>query len=150
MTKRYLTGVNRKTQLHSNYLKRKALAEIARKQLIAKRCVKCDLLKYASDFYAWGGHTDGYRNWCKDCTYDHRKYHLKTKYALSIEDYQAMSDSQGGMCAICNRIPARLYVDHDHMTNRIRGLLCQQCNAALGLFGESVQTLKIAITYLES
>jgi hypothetical protein len=57
---------------------------------------------------------------------------------------------QGGKCGICGSVSngKRLAIDHDHETGRVRGLLCQQCNTALGLFKDQVELLKKAIDYL--
>lgn len=57
-----------------------------------------------------------------------------------------------GVCAICKRpetINKSLAVDHCHLTNTIRGLLCTNCNIALGKMGDSIEILKSAIAYLE-
>jgi len=84
-----------------------------------------------------------------------RKYTLK-KYGISIEEYGLMYSKQNGFCAICHKpeinkrsITNALCIDHDHQTNKIRGLLCNKCNKALGLFGDNVSILKEAIKYLE-
>lgn len=63
-----------------------------------------------------------------------RRYELK-QYGLTVEDYDTMFDTQGGVCAICGEPPvngARLVVDHDHETGKVRGLLCSPCNTAVG------------------
>ena len=60
-----------------------------------------------------------------------RKSHLKRKYGLTLEDFDAMVASQGGGCAICGRTDAD-NVDHDHVTGRVRGILCFNCNVAIG------------------
>lgn len=59
-----------------------------------------------------------------------RADHLRIAYGITIDDYEAMLQSQQGVCAICGRPPQtrRLHVDHDHVTLRIRGLLCDSCN----------------------
>src|SRR5688572_1964204 len=53
------------------------------------------------------------------------------KFGLTAEDFWAMLERQNGKCAICNGDPngqGRLHIDHDHETNRVRGLLCSRCN----------------------
>jgi hypothetical protein len=65
-----------------------------------------------------------------------RKYQLKKKYGLTLEQYDAMLARQGGRCYICRRRPKRgrnLAVDHDHTKkgrpiDAVRGLLCTNCN----------------------
>jgi hypothetical protein len=73
---------------------------------------------------------------------------LRHKYGLSIEDYEAMYERQGGKCALCGH-PDRLCVDHDHQTGRVRGLLCYLCNTALGrLVGDDPVRLDAIRDYL--
>lgn len=65
-----------------------------------------------------------------------RKKLLK-RYGLSVEQWDALNAAQNGACAICERVPAQarnFHVDHCHKTGRVRGLLCAQCNVALGWF----------------
>jgi hypothetical protein len=74
------------------------------------------------------------------------------KYGLTPDDYDRMVVEQGGVCAICHR-PEKaklglLHVDHDHTNNRVRGLLCQQCNTGLGKFQDNIRILQSAINYL--
>ena len=72
-------------------------------------------------------------------------------YGLEPYDYQALFEAQNGLCAVCEQPSTRpLCVDHDHIVNRVRGLLCSGCNAGIGLLGDSVQGLIRAINYLES
>ena len=63
-----------------------------------------------------------------------------------------MLEAQDGVCAICGKTPQqnikRLYVDHDHETGDVRGLLCQQCNIGLGAFRDDKAVLHKAIKYL--
>jgi hypothetical protein len=71
---------------------------------------------------------------------------------LTEEQYVAMVAAQNGCCAICEIAPPTgkvLYVDHCHVTNRVRGLLCHPCNASLGLMKDEPQRLRRAADYLE-
>ncbi|MGI8809928.1 MAG: endonuclease VII domain-containing protein [Acidimicrobiales bacterium] len=80
-----------------------------------------------------------------------RKSYLKRKYGMTIEQYDAMLDAQGGGCCICGRPPREdisLHVDHDHSTGKVRGILCFCCNNALADFGEDPELLKKAASYV--
>ncbi len=81
------------------------------------------------------------------------KQRLKT-YNITIEDYKNLLKKQKHKCAICGATDGdilgnRLYVDHDHKTNKVRGLLCSKCNFALGQFNDDISLMKKAIRYLE-
>lgn len=73
-----------------------------------------------------------------------------TAHRLTITEYEHLLEEQGGGCKLCGFHPEhkRLCVDHDHVTGRIRGLLCHSCNVALGLLRDNVETLQRAIEYL--
>ena len=80
-----------------------------------------------------------------------RRQSLKRLYNISIEQYDMLFNSQHGVCAICSkpqRDNRKLFVDHDHETNKVRGLLCDKCNFILGLSGESPSVLQEGINYL--
>lgn len=83
---------------------------------------------------------------------------IKRIYKLSFEDYNKLFKSQNKVCAICKQQEIvknslgeikRLNVDHNHITGKIRGLLCHNCNIALGNFKDNKQNLESAITYLD-
>ena len=84
-----------------------------------------------------------------------RELSLKRKYGLTILEVNAMVEKQGGVCAICQQIPqgkkhhSQLHVDHNHITKQIRGMLCGNCNKALGLVREDPQVLEAMIKYLD-
>lgn len=86
----------------------------------------------------------------------YRRYNLQ-KYGLTPATYEALLQSQRGVCAICGMPPrdlsvsrhARLHVDHDHATGVVRGLLCMSCNRALGWFRDHAGLLASAIDYLK-
>lgn len=64
-----------------------------------------------------------------------RRRDLRRKYGISVKEYDAMFEQQGGVCAICSAAPngKRLAVDHNHTTGAVRALLCGPCNTALGV-----------------
>lgn len=73
------------------------------------------------------------------------------KHGLTVEAYDALMEVQGGVCKICGnpQIDKALYIDHDHFTGRIRGLLCNNCNTGLGMFKDNSELLGNAIKYLD-
>ena len=80
-----------------------------------------------------------------------RDMHLRRSYGMTIEEYEEILASQGGVCAICEKPPRSdisLHVDHDHASGRRRGLLCFSCNNALGNSGEDVERLLAFVDYL--
>ena len=79
------------------------------------------------------------------------KSRLKLSYGLTVEQYEALVSAQGGLCAICASDGGgrRLAVDHCHATGKVRGLLCLNCNTALGKLGDSPSRLREAAAYLE-
>jgi len=80
-----------------------------------------------------------------------RKYDLK-RYGITPEQYDEILAAQNCCCAICgieeSKLPRRLFVDHDHKTGKVRGLLCSNCNFVLGYSKDDVSVLKNSITYL--
>jgi hypothetical protein len=80
---------------------------------------------------------------------DRRGQNLWCKYGLTLAKYDEMVVAQAGRCAICGRGGERLHVDHSHSTGTVRGLLCHQCNKALGLLQDNSSLLREAARYLE-
>ena len=85
---------------------------------------------------------------------DYKKdWHLKHRYGLAVGEYDRMLAAQDGKCKICRSADpgnksGRFNVDHDHVTDEIRGLLCRSCNIGLGNFKDNADLLKAAIEYL--
>lgn len=79
------------------------------------------------------------------------EYRLKHYFKMTVEDYNHFLSKQKGGCGICGREPSpdrRLAVDHDHKTGKVRGLLCDMHNQALGKFNDDPKLLWNAIKYL--
>lgn len=87
-----------------------------------------------------------------------REGHLLRKFGITPDDYDAMLAAQNGGCALCGVAPADqsakyrdyLHVDHDHVTGRVRGLLCGEHNMLLGRFNDNPAVLRRAADYLEA
>lgn len=79
---------------------------------------------------------------------------LRSKYGLSLEEYDTMLSEQDGCCAICRADTpggnGRFHVDHCHSSGFVRGLLCARCNMGLGYFKDNIEVLARAIEYLAS
>lgn len=79
-----------------------------------------------------------------------REMHLWKKYRLTPQELEFIIHQQDGKCAICEvYILEKPYVDHNHSTGRIRGLLCNACNNGLAMFKDNIEIMKKAIEYLE-
>ena len=79
---------------------------------------------------------------------------MQRKFGISLKEKQKIFELQGNMCAICkcteNGRERDWDVDHCHITGTIRGILCSNCNRALGLFQDNKQNLLRAASYLDS
>jgi len=92
-----------------------------------------------------------------------RDRQLYANYGISLDEYNALSHAQDDVCAICKQpernrrgckkrtenIVPMLHVDHDHVTGKIRGLLCGECNTALGMLREDPKRIKALLKYLK-
>ena len=136
-----------------------------------KTCRVCETEKPIEEFHNKKGGKYGKDSICKKCskkkTYAYRqdqmslysKYiisrrsALKSKYGMTLDEYDELFDSQGGVCAICEeREPQNklLAVDHCHETGKIRGLLCSMCNTAIGKLKDDPNLLDRAADYLRA
>jgi hypothetical protein len=80
-----------------------------------------------------------------------RDANLKALYGISLVQYEQLLEQQGGVCAICGRSPRGrpvLDVDHDHLTGIVRGLLCGNCNRAVGLLDDNPDLFDKAKAYI--
>jgi len=137
----------------------------------AKNCMDCHKRKSLSEFSKDASRFDGLSVRCRECASNMRKTYrasengrkitkndnLKRKFGITIDDYNALFERQGGVCAICGeeeKVMANgelraLSVDHNHETGEVRGLLCNGCNRGIGLFRDNITTLKNAARYLD-
>lgn len=76
---------------------------------------------------------------------------LRVRFGITPEQYWEMHDKQNGLCKICKKpqsVGIKLDVDHNHKTNKVRGLLCRSCNTGIGLLRDSFSLLWEAVKYL--
>ena len=143
---------------------------------IMRMCTVCKTAKPFEDFYSglkakrqrYSTNKKYLHSRCKECEHKKNKIyhkenrakvterqvitHRRKKYGVSEEEYKNMVLSQNNLCAICNN-PSNnkaLAIDHNHTTGEVRGLLCHNCNLAIGLFKEDIAIFNRAIAYLTS
>lgn len=126
-----------------------------------KTCTFCSEVRPVDDFARNCNSRDGRRHQCKTCI---RRAHPPRRtlrgdlrpYGLSVVEYRLLQLAQEDRCAICGEPETQTYrgqvkrlaVDHDHDTGEVRGLLCSQCNRALGMFNDDAGRLRSAVEYL--
>lgn len=132
-----------------------------------KVCSKCKEDKSISEYHKRSNRPSGVRSQCKECYKKYptalkrrdnymREYDLFKSYKITIEEYNSMLEEQKECCKICNTHISSLKdsrkknfcVDHCHSTGKIRGLLCDSCNKAIGFFNDDISLLEKAIIYL--
>lgn len=111
-----------------------------------KWCFQCRTWKHHSFFTVDNSRKAGLTCRCKACM---SKASTASRYGLTIKAMADMAGRQRHLCLICKR-RQKLVVDHDHKSTSIRGLLCNRCNVAVGLFGDNPDLLRAAIIYLEA
>ena len=125
----------------------------------AARCIKCkkeDHAKWERDNPDKAG--EGQRRWktkhpekYKEVT---RRGNLKRYNGMTIEDYDELYQKQKGCCPICKKHSTELgkvfHVDHNHITGKVRGLLCNRCNVALGMLAENIDNAKMMVQYISN
>ena len=133
-----------------------------------KRCPRCETTKDPRHFHRNSQAKDGLNTYCKVCSSElsaasyaanreQRKLRseearLRRLYGIDWSVYAALLESQGGVCAVCKEpCPTghRLAVDHCHASGVVRGLLCVNCNKAIGHAADDPARLRAAADYLE-
>ena len=102
---------------------------------------------------------EAFKKGYKQRPYNKRFGEILKKRGITFEQYNEMLAVQDNKCAICLKIETckdprndyvrRLSIDHCHITNKTRGLLCSNCNSGMGKLGDSIEHLQAAINYLK-
>ena len=138
-------------------------------------CYRCRTPKPLNNFHKDPKQRSGHSPYCRDCKREQKRNYNKSakahatkfrlgrkhrlaKFGLTQEEYDRLHTAQNGLCAICHNPERRqnyktklvqaLAVDHCHSTNKVRALLCGDCNSSLGLMGEDIPRFYAAIEYL--
>jgi hypothetical protein len=132
------------------------------------KCNRCGESKSHSKFFKESTSVRGYRYACKDCeaprfkryrednqvkiSATRLKWRRTTAYNFPPELFDERFNEQGQACAICKSPDAggrgAFHADHDHDSSQPRGVLCHNCNVALGNFKDNPEILQAAIEYL--
>jgi hypothetical protein len=139
-----------------------------------KSCSCCGEMKLFSEFHNDKKNVKGNCRayYCKDCANEKtRKYnadnfnnpdyrlkkkqsYVKTRYGITLDDYQKKLKDQDNKCGICRtQLPSSgffTHLDHDHATGKIRKFLCTNCNRGLGHFQDNQEFLMAAVEYLKA
>lgn len=138
-----------------------------------KKCNRCKQFKPLDDFNKSSRSEDGLQYKCKCCASQmdkeyrnrpeirerHRNQRLQRMYGITSLEYDALVKVQDDKCKICltDKKPLNAqtkkrdywHIDHCHDTGRVRGLLCGECNKAVGLMKEDVNIIKNLLAYVE-
>ncbi len=117
------------------------------------KCTKCGESKEAnvSNFPPHNKKRNGLDSWCRACRATYRSGIRRGNYRkFGASDDQIKLLLARGKCDICGSPGPRLCIDHCHATSKVRGVLCMNCNQALGKFQDNPDLLGKAKEYLEA
>ena len=127
-----------------------------------RKCCRCLEIKDLEEFHRDKNKKLGRRYYCKECANrDQKKFnknrnsiynrnsYLNRVYNINETKYNELYQAVDGCCEICGKFKRKLFIDHDHKTGRIRGLLCLKCNAGIGLLQDSPKIINNALKYLK-
>jgi hypothetical protein len=87
-----------------------------------------------------------------------RRRRLKQSYGITPEEFDTQLEIQGGKCACCSKVMVvdvekhltadHAMVDHDHVTGKVRGIICHSCNTGIGRLGDNAEGVALAYRYL--
>ena len=113
-------------------------------------CTRCHAEKPAtSEFFPLHNKKlNGLDSWCRACRANYRNANCRGKFRAVISDEKLHEiKATTHECVICGA-EAPLVVDHDHVTGKVRGMLCNHCNRGLGHFRDDPMLLEFAAQYL--
>ena len=117
---------------------------------LLKTCTRCKTEKSLDNehFPPHNKTKSGFDSWCRVCRREYRNANSRGKYRNMISDEHLQNiKEETKECVICGS-NEKLVVDHDHKTNKIRGMLCNHCNRGLGHFRDDPMLLEFAAQYL--
>lgn len=135
-----------------------------------KRCCTCKKYKPIEEFHNDKGSPYGKSYSCTECANARsRKHHarrmetdpdyiaakrdsyIKSTWGINAKEYEAILSQQGNQCGICGTVKPKggWHLDHDHVTGKIRGFLCNPCNRGIGYLQDNKEILVNAVKYLE-
>lgn len=109
--------------------------------------------KYNEDPERQQKHRDRQRHYYYRDTRYRQDRNLRLRFGITLDEYLVMEAAQDGKCAVCHlacKSSRSLAVDHDHVTGQVRGLLCMNCNRAIGWLQDNPDLLMDAAAYLLS
>jgi hypothetical protein len=134
--------------------------------MVTKLCSKCQETKVITDFEKCKTMKHGYRNQCRICRNKEKNelrksdkskrktadYWLRSNYNISLVQKEEMFKEQNEKCYTCHyqfKNISEACVDHNHITNKVRKLLCDDCNIALGLLKEDLKAVNNLVKYIQ-
>ena len=131
-----------------------------------KTCTSCKKTLALNNFFKDKHRKDGHYVKCKQCQSVYAKQwrlnnsekarnsYIKSKYGITLEEYNKKLKEQYDSCAICSTLfpggnKISFFIDHDHKTSQVRGLLCRECNLMIGHAKDNTDILREAVRYLE-
>ena len=120
-----------------------------------KTCGKCEKNLPTDMFWTrtYDSGNVGLQNKCKECSKNIRREYwkphevMRRKFKISEDQYKKMMEPDN--CPCCGRRMTKKCIDHDHKTQKIRGVICNNCNTTLGLVDDNKETLRNLIQWLE-
>ena len=117
-------------------LSKRSAKQLAAARPAEKRCGRCHVTKPSSCFATARQHSDTLYGYCRPCQQEYQRVQKYGKHGYRHGDFEHMVCAQRGCCALCKFQwgKEKLCVDHCHAGGGIRGLLCRNCNIALGCY----------------